>query len=377
MDWLRCAMPKARPLLAGHLERPFLRRQITAALAEAMESPSYAAPRLSRHFRSNRKLGSKDRRRASDSVYGIIRHFGLLGRAGLRSPEDLLRGWTRLMQGDTLQEATQEDAVSDYAAALSLPVGIAAQWMEALPTEEAAALAKVLSRKAPVYLRTNEALISREALRERLRQEGIVASASLPRNALKVEGRLQAHLSASFKGGLFEIQDLSSQRLCEALPLGRGVRVLDYCAGAGGKSLAIAARGAEVFAHDTRKKALRELSKRSDRAGASIQLGLPGKADIVLVDAPCSGTGRLMREPALRWRYIEQDPWQHVEMQAQLLQKAARHVGQGGMLVYSTCSLLAEENGHCPEGWISKSSSLCWPHRQEGDGFYWNVMVRA
>ena len=376
MDWLRCALPEESPELARQLGRAFLATQVRAALEEALSEPAYAAPRLSRYFRANRKLGSKDRRRASDSVYGIIRHSGLLERAGCRSPGELLEGWIRLLLGDRLEEVESSLPTADYAAALSLPVSIAGQWMERLPPGEAAQLASVLAKQAPVYLRANEAVVDREALQEQLGAEGVETVPCMPANALRVLGRLQTGESSCFRKGLFEVQDLSSQRLCEAIPLRPGERVLDFCAGAGGKSLALAARGAEVFAHDIRKKALRELAKRAARANARIQEGLPKQADVVLVDAPCSGTGRLRREPAIRWRFRIQDPLQHLTAQRELLERASRHVRPGGRLVYATCSLLEEENTHLPAGWRRESGSLCWPHRQEGDGFFWSVMVR-
>ncbi len=124
--------------------------------------------------------------------------------------------------------------------------------------------------------------------------------------------------------------------------------MIDLCAGAGGKALALAAKGARVRAWDERSEALAELERRAARAGADIEITPePGTADVVLVDAPCSGTGRLRRNPALRWGL---EAGAFVDVQRQLLRAARGCVAPGGRLVYATCSLLRAENDHGLEG---------------------------
>ena len=159
-----------------------------------------------------------------------------------------------------------------------------------------------------------------------------------------------------------------------ALPVTASTTVMDLCAGAGGKSLALAARGARVRATDVRSKALDELKKRARRAGASIAIEQPSPADLVLVDAPCSGSGRLRRNPAIRWGLTDQA---HRRTQAELLVAATDFVGPGGILVYATCSLLSRENDHpTPAGFTITESRTLWPHTDNSDGFYWRVMTR-
>ena len=162
--------------------------------------------------------------------------------------------------------------------------------------------------------------------------------------------------------------------MCAALPLEPGMSVVDLCAGAGGKSLALAARGAKVRATDVRSNALEELKKRARRADAPVVIEQPSPADVVLVDAPCSGSGRLRRNPAIRWGLTDQT---HLQTQGELMLEAADFVRPGGILVYATCSLLSRENDHpTPDGFTATTEQTLWPHSDNSDGFYWRVMTR-
>ena len=182
--------------------------------------------------------------------------------------------------------------------------------------------------------------------------------------------------SQSYRNGELMIQDLASQRMCAAIELEKGDTVYDMCAGAGGKSLSLAMRGAKVYAWDIRSHALKQLQKHAKRMRLRINIGVPKKAQIVLVDAPCSGIGRLRREPGLRWRYQHQNPLQHVQTQKQLLLEAQEKVSTGGCIVYATCSLLEEENSHVLPGWQTTSEQWIWPQDDGGDGFYWKILRR-
>ncbi|MBL8616211.1 MAG: hypothetical protein JNM72_11420 [Deltaproteobacteria bacterium] len=375
-DLLRCALPAPSPEAAAALGRPFLRAAVCAALAAARVDPKWATPALAAHFRAERRLGSKDRKRVQDAVYGVIRSEALLRRAGLGPGEPEVEGWAALLAGDRLEDLASEGATADYATALSLPVEVAGPWLEALGPAEAAAFAQHQLRRGPVTLRANRLRCDREGLAARLADEGVETRpvAGLP-DALELVGAANLVPLASARAGWFEVQDRSSQALIELiaalLPL-RGLEVLDRCAGAGGKALALAARGARVSAADTRPAALRELQQRAQRAGAEVKIGLPGrKVPLVLVDAPCSGTGRLQREPALRWGLDVATPQR---AQAALLADAAERVSSGGIVVYATCSLVAAENTPpTPAGLRLISRAERWPHREGGDGFSWSV----
>ncbi len=378
-DLLRAALPaEPDPALATAAERPRLREAALEALAAARSDHRRAASVLSRWFRKTRWLGSRDRPVVSAAVFGIIRHEHLLLRAGARSAEDLHAGWCRLAAGDRFAEIAALSPAEDLATALTLPYPVAAEWLTALGAQGAAALAASLTSQAPVTLRANALECSREQLAARLAEEGVTTRPTeQARCGLHVEGRRPLTGLRSFREGWFEVQDEASQLLAEAIPLQPGQQVLDVCAGAGGKSLALAARGARVQAWDIRDRALRELARRAERAGADVEIGPPEEpAPVVLVDAPCSGVGRLRRDPALRWGL---EVGAHVELQRQLLAEASEWVAPGGLLVYATCSLLSCENRHAPTqdwspgDWTQTDERWLWPHAGGTDGFFWRM----
>ena len=379
-DLLRCALPAPHPERVAGVRKPFRWHTILDGLGVARKNPAYAGPTLSRWFREQRKIGSRDRKVIQAAIYNIIRHELLFLRAGARTDAELLEMLCRVMEGDRLPEVQGTSPVEDYATALSLGYRIASEWMEVLGPEEAAAWGKVQAGRAPVTLRANRLRCTREQLRERLAQEGVETTENpLHEDALDLVKRTNLPGLASFKEGWLEVQDASSQAFVGALPLEPGQTVFDLCAGAGGKSLALAARGAVVSADDVRSGALRELQRRATRAGAPVHIGQPeDQVDLVVVDAPCSGTGRLRREPTLRWG-LEQD--RLLQVQAELLSDAATWVRPGGHLAYATCSLLRRENDPAlPEemhGWELVDVQTLWPHRTGADGFGWRIWQRG
>ena len=381
VDLLRCALPAApRPDLGEAIQRPFLRDAALEALASARRHPQRAGPELSRWFRATRRLGSRDRRIVGEAVHGVLRHEGLLRRAGSADDAELVQGWAALEQGARFDDLPATEPTTDYAAALSLPQAIAAEWLAALGETEAAALGAALGGRAPVTLRANRVRCTRAALAARLADEGVPTAPADTPDGLHVLQRAHFPSLSSFRDGWFEVQDEASQMLCEAIPLQPGQVVVDLCAGAGGKSLALAARGARVVAHDVRGAALDELRRRSQRAGASVEVGAPRKADVVLVDAPCSGTGRLRRDPALRLGLPTLALKPLLQTQADLIRQAGALVRPGGYLVYATCSLLAAENDPpAPEAghWTLHEARLLWPHDGGTDGFGWRTWRRA
>jgi 16S rRNA (cytosine967-C5)-methyltransferase len=380
LDLLRSALPEPDDARARALAKPFRQQAVLKALATARANPRFATPELSRYFRKNRSLGSRDRKAVQAAVYDIIRHEHLLIRAGARGDADLLQRWLAVLEGDRLPDLTGGDPAEDFATALSLGFRIAREWLDTLGPEEAAQLAQAQATRAPTVIRANRLLCTRDSLRTRLQEESVstLTSPHAP-DALIVENRLPFTRLDSFREGWFEVQDTSSQRFVEAIPLEPGQRVLDLCAGAGGKSLALAALGARVRAWDIRDSVLDELVKRADRASASISVGPPRPAPVVVVDAPCSGTGRLRREPALRWR-LEQDA--HLPDQWDLVAGAAELVEPGGILAYATCSMLKSENDPpLPEALNDEfelvDHQMLWPHRDHCDGFGWRIWRRA
>lgn len=348
------------------------------ALGEARASPDYATPILARRFRQERRLGSRERPVVAEAVYGVIRHEALLSRAGADTDEARVRRWATLACGERFAELPSRGSLRDYADALSLPEEIAGEWLERLGEVGAATLGAALGGRAPLTIRANRARISREELADRLREAGVPSEPCATPDGLRLPGRPNAGSLPGAREGLFEVQDEASQRLIAALePLlaeqGARPKVLDHCAGAGGKTLALAALGARVRAFDLRSHALDELTARARRAGllGLVSVGQPRPAPLVLVDAPCSATGRLRRDPALRWGL---SPERHLGAQAALIRQGADLVEPGGVLVYATCSLLRAENAHDPgPGWELLAAVELWPHLDGTDGFAWRI----
>ncbi len=351
-------------------------------LGAARASPSHATPLLARRFREERRLGSKERPVVAEAVYGVIRHERLLDRAGAGDDDARVDGLADLLSGDRLAGLEAGDPRTDYADALSLPERLAGEWLDRLGPLEAARLGAALAGRAPLTVRANRARTDRARLAARLEAEGLrVEPCAGAPDGLRLLDRVNAPSLAAFQEGLFEVQDEASQRLCEAAldalaRAGLPTRALDLCAGSGGKTLALAARGVRVRAHDVRSRALDELWTRARRAGldALIRLGEPRPAPLVLVDAPCSGTGRLRRDPALRWGLRPPD----LDLQRQLLHQGAALVEPGGLLLYATCSLQRAENDHEPgPGWTCEERVELWPHREGTDGFAWSLWRRT
>jgi 16S rRNA (cytosine967-C5)-methyltransferase len=214
---------------------------------------------------------------------------------------------------------------------------------------------------APLDLRVNLARIARDAALEALHKDGIEGEATRFSPAgIRLKGKPAINRHALFRDGLVEVQDEGSQLLAWLLAPRRGEMIADYCAGAGGKTLALAMlmRGSgRIYAMDVSAKRLAALSPRAARAGITnvhpIVLSgerdprakrLAGKMDRVLVDAPCSGFGTLRRNPDLKWRHAQAAVAELAAKQARILEAAAGLVKPGGRLVYATCSILREEN---------------------------------
>jgi 16S rRNA (cytosine967-C5)-methyltransferase len=369
-DLLRCTLPDPQPALAERLRSGFLVDAALGALAAGRRDRRAAGKAIARWFRQDRRLGAKDRPVAAEATYAAIRYENLLVRAGARNDRDLVEGVRRLHEGDRLDALPSLSPAEDYASALSLDHAIAREWLDVHGEDGAAELGKALSLRAPTIVRANRLRCTRASLAARLDEEGVHShpAANTP-DALVLDTRANLVGLASFRDGWFELQDESSQRLIDAIDPAPGTEVIDLCAGSGGKSLALAARGARVRAWDTREDMLDELAKRAARAGAEIEITPElGTAPIVLVDAPCSGTGRLRRDPALRWGL---EAGAYVEVQRQLLQEGSERVTPGGRLFYATCSLLRAENEHTLDGREPIRKTTLWPHLHGTDGFHW------
>jgi 16S rRNA (cytosine967-C5)-methyltransferase len=350
----------------------------------------FVTDRLSATFRKETWVGSHERRFVSETLYGMVRHMRRIdlalerGRRAKKVPRDLerliallvLEGLVEPARAANVEPAIDWNAVrgvdeaialerrpvTRIALAASLPDWLAQRLYEDWG-DEAEALALALNQRAPMTVRANTLVGDRAALAAELGKEGLATHpGQWSDTSLVVDTRTNLFASAAFKRGAMEAQDEGSQLLAElANPTESKALVIDYCAGAGGKTLAIAARLANrgrIVASDVDGKKLEELRRRARRAGVSnaqailIEGGrwpreldaLRAKADVVFVDAPCSGIGALRRNPEARWRLREADIAGFVARQTEIMKTAIGLAAPGARVIYATCSLLTAEN---------------------------------
>ena len=252
---------------------------------------------------------------------------------------------------------------------------------------------RALQHRAPVHLRANLLKADRAAVAARLAGEGIETRPHpLSPTALEVtEGARRLQASATLAEGWAELQDAASQAVTDTLPLSAGMKVLDYCAGGGGKTLALAGRagglGLRFYAHDANPARMRDLPARAARAGAQVTIlddpVAAGPYDLVLCDVPCSGSGAWRRAPEGKWRLDRAGLDRLLATQAEILDLAAGLVRENGVLAYATCSLLRCEDQEQAEQFSLRNPG--WEVRmildihtlQEGDGFFIAHLTRA
>lgn len=380
---------------------------ILDVLATALGFTGPADAVLSRHFRDNRKLGSKDRHVIAETVFGILRHLPqiewLVG--GMPTPRQVLLAWFTGIERLNVRELPPvfNDDDRKYAGGLKAkslkdaPLAVRAslpQWMvDALQAagqteEEVLALGIGLLQSAPLDLRVNMLKAkNREEIIDRLSGAGIEAAPTpLSPFGLRVVGKPPINKTKVFEEGLVEVQDEGSQLLGLLAGPKRGQMVADFCAGAGGKTLLLGAMmqsSGRLYAFDVSEKRLANLKPRLARSGLSNvqpQLiasesdqkikRLAGKMDVVLVDAPCSGLGTLRRNPDLKYRQTPESVAELNAKQASILASAARLTKSGGRLVYATCSLLRAENEAIVEAFLAANPefSLCDAHELLPEG---------
>lgn len=335
---------------------------IDAILAATRDNGAAADSVIAQAFRARRYAGSKDKRAIRDLIYRVIRAYGtppISGRAavlGLNDPElSVLFGSGGYGPDPVLADEP-----------VATP-GTVPTWMNAafLPFMDLAEQAALLGR-APVDLRVNRLKADRDALLETLGGVPIDGLA----DGIRLAESVDLGGMAAYQNGLVEVQDAGSQWVAALCAAGPGMTVVDLCAGAGGKTLALAASmqaQGRLIACDTDRTRLGKLPARADRAGVQIErrllnpnreadaLGdLQAVADVVLVDAPCSGSGTWRRNPELRWRLTPERLARVVALQAHVLHLAAPLVRPGGTLVYAVCSLFMAEGAAQVQDFIAR-----------------------
>ena len=406
---------------------------------------------LESYFKGHRYIGSKDRGAIAELVYWTLRHKGniewwlqeiefpyVTGRSVVFTAV-LLRGEC---DGRTLQSITQDSRFSPKSLSQSevqlgeklagksithpkMPLHTKLnypQWMTPLLEqafgEELEEALEAMAEQAPTDLRVNTLKATREQLVDAMGKEGFQVEAT-PTSPIGVRMKKRAPVFTSecFKKGWFEVQDEGSQMVALLTDAQPGHKVIDFCAGAGGKTLAIAAsmdNKGRILAWDTSEKRLSQIKDRLRRCGAqNVQTHVLESendafvkrhkftADRVLVDVPCSGTGTWRRNPDLKWRFTPQDLSEVLAVQERILDSAARLVKPGGRLIYATCSVLKSENDEQVAKFLTKRNDfrvVCaqkiWsktatdsgsdpvsylsvtPHKDGVDGFFAAVLER-
>jgi 16S rRNA (cytosine967-C5)-methyltransferase len=387
-----------------------------------------------RYFFKNERIGSNERELVAETVFGVLRHRMLLEHAcgeNAASPRRIALAWLFRFGGYNLRElepVLKHDEKEWLATVKAvnvedLPLSVQAELPEWLvemrrsySDADILAIGKSMQQGAPLDIRVNTLLAKREDVLQQLRDKNIDASPT-PYSpiGIRLKEKIPLNRDALYTEGKIEVQDEGSQLLGFLLAPKRNDMVVDFCAGAGGKTLMLSAMmnsQGRIYAMDVSEKRLANLRPRLKRSGASnIQpmliahendlkvKRLAGKIDRVLVDAPCSGLGTLRRSPDLKFRQSPGSIAEFTRQQAAILVSASRLLKKAGRLVYATCSFLPEENQHIvqaflaahpdfvlrPAGEVLKQQKIplhaldyleLRPHINNTDGFFAAVLER-
>jgi 16S rRNA (cytosine967-C5)-methyltransferase len=404
-------------------------------LSLQFEHPADAV--VSRYFREHRSLGPRERATLAETAFAVLRKkllFEQLARSGsgpkerklailgFAGPRDFLKAAlndTEKAWLDACDRVKPADLLAPHRH--NLPEWMA-QALQAQLGEDFWALAENMQQPAPLDLRVNTFVAKRSEVQKELVEAGIACEPTpFSPWGLRLQGKPALQKTQAFTRGAIEVQDEGSQLLSLLVDAHRGEMVVDFCAGAGGKTLALGASmrsTGRLYAFDVSAHRLEALKPRLARSGLSNVhpaaiaherderiKRLAGKIDRVLVDAPCSGLGTLRRNPDLKWRQTEKAVAELTAKQTAILDSAARLVKSGGRLVYATCSVLPEENERIAEAFsqshpdfvplnaaatlvqlkVEGAAGLCtpggeylrlWPHRHATDGFFAAAWVK-
>ncbi|WP_158904413.1 RsmB/NOP family class I SAM-dependent RNA methyltransferase [Burkholderia sp. L27(2015)] len=412
----------------------FLIGQTETLLADVLKFAGPADAATSRFFRAHPKLGHNERGVIAEAVFAVLRRkmeFGHLAESGSGNPtrrlallglmqtagRTALKPFLSQTESDWLEHVSKIDPASlPLRVRTNLPEWIYSALASRFEEAELALLAAALNHPAPLDIRANPIKASREQVMAALQAAEIACEAGpFAPQAIRLGGKPALNRIPAFEQGWCEVQDEGSQLLCYLLAPKRGEMVVDFCAGAGGKTLALGAMmrsTGRLYAFDVADRRLAKLKPRLAKSGlsnvhpvlidsehdAKIKR-LAGKIDRVLVDAPCSGMGTLRRNPDLKWRQSPDSVAELTPKQASILASAARLVKPGGRLVYATCSLLEAENeaivtaflAEHPEFQVLNAGEVLaeqkidlpmgtylslWPHLHATDGFFAAVLER-
>lgn len=385
-------------------------KSVVETLGLIFNENKYADKAIEAALRGHKKWGSRDRRFFAEATYDIVRWWRLL--LAVTDQEDresidywpVMGAWLLTIKDQDLpdyeelknlnpqnwvqrlevlqKQVSYRESIPDWIDQLGASQ-LKESWPKAL---------RELNQPAPVFLRTNRIKTDPETLQARLKEEGIETHTLdfLP-DGLCLEVRKNVFKTQAFKEGLFEVQDGSSQQVAPFLQVEPGQRVIDACAGAGGKSLHLAAlmkNKGRIIALDVYQSKLNELKKRSRRNGVDIietreitstkvTKRLAQQADRLLLDVPCTGLGVLRRNPDTKWKLTPERLEELIKIQRDILSRYSKMVKPGGKMVYATCSLLPKENREQVDWflsehsqWVLEEDRSILPGENNSDGFY-------
>lgn len=377
---------------------------VVNSLKTIFEDNRYADKVIEKMLKQNPKWGSRDRKFIAETTYDIVRWYRWLQEVSNSKENDYwkllgswliwrnveLPDWNEFKEIDSTTVGLNIQKKYNLSIQQSIPDWLNELGNEELPTFWEQQITS-LNDEAKVVLRANTLKGTVDSVQNQLKEEGIETSsnANFP-SALILDTRMNVFGSKSFKEGLFEVQDAGSQLIAPFLQVESGMRVIDACAGAGGKTLHLAAEmqnKGRIVAMDTEEWKLNELKKRARRAGVSnvetkwIESSktikrLAGTADRLLLDVPCSGLGVLRRNPDAKWKLSHDYIRKVIELQSNILNDYVVMLKPGGMMVYATCSILPSENEKQVASFLKSKSDYelveenhCWPSAGF-DGFY-------
>ena len=385
---------------------------VAVTLFEIFQNGRYADKAIQYTLKSNKRWGSRDRSFVAESVYEIVRWYRLYHEIRTLEPQSV-KDWYQmfaiywLIKGGELPDwnefrhLNQQTLLGRYEriAKLESKESIP-DWLHEIGQKELKdkwpETIKALNKRAPIVLRVNTLKIERKELKALLEKENIFTY-PFGDSALILKKRTNVFATEAFKKGYFEVQDASSQEVAAFADVQPGMRVVDTCAGAGGKTLHLAAlmkNKGQLIATDIHEWKLAELKKRARRAGASnIQIRpivksqvykrLYNTADRVIIDAPCSGLGVLRRNPDSKWKLKPEFIDNIKATQIELLDKYSPITKKEGILTYVTCSILPSENEEQIKAFLARNDQFelveeksLSPQGFGFDGFYMAKMRR-
>lgn len=339
---------------------------------------------LSNYFRKNKSIGSKDRKKICEMIYGITRWKGLIDYL-IDKPATFEK---RVNFWDSFDPSCYQQSNIPAHIRVSFPKTYYDQIVKS-HKEDADKICFDSNFPAPTTIRVNTLKIQRKILFNRWKNTYNISLCNYSKQGIVFHEKINFFALDEFKKGLFEIQDEGSQLIASLLDISSTDLVLDYCAGGGGKTLAFAPKmenKGQIFLYDIRQTALIQAKKRLKRAGiqnAQIVLDISNlkkhkkKFDYILTDVPCSGSGTLRRNPDMKWKFSMDSLKNLIKEQREIFDKALTYLKPSGKIIYSTCSILNEENIDQINFFINKHSLkleqkpfISIPKKNQMDGFF-------